>query len=203
VSTTSFSSTSTSSYASAATSSVPSNGLNTTVATVSDTTGVLGLNAAVDGNFFISVLNNPNTTNTNYTKGATNTFSFVNDTLIGDTNARLLHYFPQEMTAVGASRMRVAEWGNIPLTATLLSLVPFPDGTGNEEVLVGLDTLGNYFWLFVCDVYGYGNKVFLAQDQTYGSDVLQDPNLKFTVTGGVVNDCEPLALVEGAMSVSG
>lgn len=103
------------------------------------------------------------------------------------------------MTAVGASRMRVAEWGNIPLTATLLSLVPFPDGSG-EEVLVGLDTLGNYFWLFVCDVYGYGNKVFLAESQVYGGDVLQDPGLKFTVTGGDVNECEPLALVEGVMS---
>jgi hypothetical protein len=148
----------------------------------------------------MSVLNNPNTTNTNYTKGATNTFSFINSTLIGDTDARLLHYFPQEMTAVGASRMRVAEWGNIPLTATLLSLVPFPDGTGKEEVLVGLDTLGNYYWLFMCDVYGYGNKVFLAKDQMYGGSVLQDPNLKFTVTGGDVNDCEPLALVEGSMS---
>jgi hypothetical protein len=33
-----------------------------------------------------------------------------------------------------------------------------------------------------------------------GVDVLQDPDLKFTVTGGVVDDCVPLALVEGEMS---
>jgi hypothetical protein len=80
--------------------------------------------------------------------------------------------------------------------------VPFPDGKDDEEVLVGLDTLGNYFWSVVCDVLGYGNKVFLVQDQTYGTSVLQDPGLKFTMAGGVVDDCEGLALVKGMMSVS-
>jgi hypothetical protein len=120
--------------------------------------------------------------------------------MIGDTSARLLHYFPTTMSAVGVSRIRVAEWGNIPLTATLISLVPFPSGVGDQEVLVGLDTLGNYFWMFACVIEGVGNKVFLAQDSVYGVDVLQDPDLKFTVTGGVVDDCVPLALVEGEMS---
>jgi hypothetical protein len=120
--------------------------------------------------------------------------------MIGDTSARLLHYFPTTMSAVGVSRIRVAEWGNIPLTATLISLVPFPSGVGDQEVLVGLDTLGNYFWLFACVIEGVGNKVFLAQDSVYGVDVLQDPDLKFIVTGGVVDDCVPLAFVEGEMS---
>jgi hypothetical protein len=80
--------------------------------------------------------------------------------------------------------------------------VPFPDGKDDEEVLVGLDTLGNYFWLVVCDVLRYRNKMFLVQDQTHGTSVLQDPGLKFTVAGGVVDDCEGLALVKGMMSVS-
>jgi hypothetical protein len=98
------------------------------------------------------------------------------------------------MSAVGASRIRVAEWGSIPLTANLISLVPFDDGQG-DEILVALDTEGNYYWLWVCEVVGYGNKVFLTQDPVYGGDVLQDPDLMFTVTGGVVDDCAGLALV--------
>jgi hypothetical protein len=104
------------------------------------------------------------------------------------------------MSALGVSRLRVAEWGKIPLTAAMISLVPFPDGNGHD-VLVGLDTLGNYYWLFVCTIEGIGkeggNKVFLAKDATYGAGVLQDPGLKFTVTGGVVDDCAGLALVGG------
>jgi hypothetical protein len=46
------------------------------------------------------------------------------------------------------------------------------------------------------------SKVFLVQDQTNGTSVLQDPGLKFTVTGGVVDDCEGLASVEGSMGAS-
>jgi hypothetical protein len=120
--------------------------------------------------------------------------------MIGDTSARLQHYFPTTVSAVGVSRIRVAEWGKIPLTATLISFVPFPSGVGDQDVLDGLNTLGNYFRLFACVIEGVENKVFLAEDSVYGVDVLQDLDLKFTVTGGVVDDCVPLALVEGEMS---
>lgn len=57
-------------------------------------------------------------------------------------------------------------------------------------------------WLVVFDVLRYRNKMFLVQDQTYGTSVLQDPGLKFTVAGIVVDGCEGLALVKGMMSVS-
>ena len=60
--------------------------------------------------------------------------------------------------------------------------------------MVAVDTLGNYFWLYVCAIENQQNKVFLVNDPTNGAGILQDPDLRFTVTGGLVNDCAVLAL---------
>ena len=72
-----------------------------------------------------------------------------------------------------------------------------------RTVFVAVDTLGNYFWLYACAIEGQQNKVFLVNDPSNGQGILQNPDLMFTVTGGVVNDCAPLALTaDGLQALS-
>lgn len=158
---------------------------NVTYAAVFDTTNTLDLNAADDGNLFVGLLNST-------TQSSNTTWSFMGQSIFGDNQDRLLHYFPDSITAVGASRLRLAAWGSIPETAQLINLAPISAGSTN--ILVAVDTLGNYFWLYVCAIQDQQNKIFLVNDPANGEGLLQDPSLKFTVTGGIVNDCAALAL---------
>jgi hypothetical protein len=135
-----------------------SNATNTTsgdvtYASVFDTTNTLSLQAATDGNLYISLSNATQTTNT--------TFGISGQTIFGDSLDRLLHYYPDNIAAVGASRIRLASWGSIPETATLISLAPVTVGT--STIYVAVDTLGNAFWLYVCAIEDQQDKVFLRK----------------------------------------
>lgn len=78
----------------------------------------------------------------------------------------------------------------------MISLAPFPSDKG-QDVLVAVDTLGNYFRLFVCTIEGLaeGNKIFLAKVSESGASTLVSDSVRFTVTGGVVDECQQVALV--------
>lgn len=165
--------------------------------TVTDTTSTLLLNPTVNGSLFVSVA-----ADTTDLSPLTNGTSLVADTtlnaVIGDDSSRLLYYFPQTMSQVGASRLRLGAWGEIPLGAQLVTLVPF--AVGSDNLLVAMDTLGNYFFPFMCDLQGQLNKVFLVQDTDNGADVLESPDLVYTVTGGVTQNCTVLALTSQGLS---
>jgi hypothetical protein len=96
------------------------------------------------------------------------------------------------MSTVGASRLRLASWGNIPIGAELANLVPFSSGA--DTVLVAVDSLGNYSWPFVCGVQEQLNKDSLVKDAGSGAKTLESPDLTYTVIGGVASSCAPLAL---------
>ncbi|OOQ89640.1 hypothetical protein PEBR_07322 [Penicillium brasilianum] len=96
------------------------------------------------------------------------------------------------MSAVEASHLRLGAWGEIPNTANLINLVPMSDGS--EDILVAIDTLGNYYWPFVCAIQDQLNKVFLVQDYEMGASVLEGADLVYTVAGGVASNCSALAL---------
>jgi hypothetical protein len=169
---------------------------STGTVTITDTTGALYLNPSINGSLFVSLVSDT-TDLTSLTGG----YQFAADTteglIMGDSASRLLYYFPNTMSAVGASRLRLRAWGEIPKTANLINLVPM--STGSEEILVAIDTLGNYYFPFVCGIQDQLNKVFLVADVDTGASVLESDNLLYTVVGGVLSNCNVLALVASGL----
>ncbi|KKK16874.1 hypothetical protein AOCH_005736, partial [Aspergillus ochraceoroseus] len=163
---------------------------------ITDTTDTLYLNPHVNGNLFVTLVNS-----TTDISALTNGTEFAADTtagiVMGDTDSRLLYYFPGTMNETGVSRIRLGAWGEIPETAQLVSLVPF--STGSDEILVAVDTQGQYSFLFVCALENQVNKVFLVQDPTTGAATLESADLMYTVVGGAASDCVPLAMVAGGL----
>lgn len=104
------------------------------------------------------------------------------------------------MTALGASRVRLAGWGDIPVGASLLNLVPFQTNAASNPVLVAVDSLGKYVWPFVCGLQGQTNKVFLVDDLANGASILEGSDLVYTIVGGVAQNCAPLALTGDGMT---
>ncbi|CEO58271.1 hypothetical protein PMG11_03002 [Penicillium brasilianum] len=159
--------------------------------TITDTASIVYLNPSVNGSMFVSLVSG----STNLT-ALTDDIQFVADltegVILGDSSSRLLYYFPDTMSAVGSSRLRLGAWGEIPNTANLINLVPMSDGS--EDILVAIDTLGNYYWPFVCAIQDQLNKVFLVQDYEMGASVLEGADPVCTVAGGVASNCSALAL---------
>ena len=56
------------------------------------------------------------------------------------------------------------------------------------------DTVGNWLYFVACNIQGQDTKVFVVQDPAMGLEVLVDESLAWTVTGGVVESCFPIAL---------
>jgi hypothetical protein len=83
------------------------------------------------------------------------------------------------MSTVGASRLRLASWGNIPIGAELANLVPFSSGA--DTVLVAVDSLGNYSWPFVWGFKEQLNKDSLVKDTGNGVRTWESPDLTYTV----------------------
>lgn len=120
----------------------------------------------------------------------------------GDSASPLLHYFPSTMSTVGASRLRLASWGNIPIGAELANLVPFSSGA--DTVLVAVDSLGNYSWPFVWGVKEQLNKDSLVKDAGNGVRTWESPDLTYTVIGGGASSCAPLAFTaQGLTGIDG
>ncbi len=78
----------------------------------------------------------------------------------------------------------------------MIYLAPFPNGRG-QHVLVPVETLGSYFWTFVCEADGAasGNKIFISE---MGVEALMNPAARDTVTGAVVLECAAFSLVIAA-----
>ncbi|KAI1846343.1 hypothetical protein JX265_010928 [Neoarthrinium moseri] len=171
--------------------------LPTAAVTIRDTTGLLQLNPGTDGNLFISLVADVPSI-TSLIPGTSEFFAYPDTmTIMGDNSdtSRLLYYYPDEMSTLSVSRLRLAAWGSIPIGAMLASFVPFDDGNGNN-VLVVLDTTGNYFWPVLCGFDGALNKVFIAQDYEQGPDILlENGDLRYILSGGDATDCGLLALM--------
>jgi hypothetical protein len=88
-------------------------------------------------------------------------------------------------------------------------LVPLDaeEGESSSEQLVAVDYLLNVFYPAIC-TYGetnYGNatitpspKIFIVQDPEAGLEMLQSPDIRYSITGGNVNRCYLLPVVEGS-----
>ncbi|KAF1986426.1 hypothetical protein K402DRAFT_454406 [Aulographum hederae CBS 113979] len=151
--------------------------------------GSLALSATDSGNLYLSFLNDT----ISATPNATFAFDPASNLILGDTSARLLHYFPATKAKFGVSRIRLAEWGRIPLGARLISLAPF-EGDDGRTFLQAVDPSGDFAFLAVCGMLGQKNKVFLVSDLRYAQELLERAEVRFTVTGGVVKECSALVV---------
>ncbi|EKG18629.1 Apple [Macrophomina phaseolina MS6] len=158
---------------------------------VVDTTNTLAINPGINGNLFLSIIGD-STDLSNFTSGSLAGDS-ESKTILGDISSRLLHYYPSVMASTGASRLRLAEWDDLPNGAKLITLAPVE--AEGVSMLMAIDAAGNYFWPFFCGIKGQLNKVFLVKDPDAGAAALEKENMKFTVTGGDAYSCAPLALV--------
>ena len=175
-----------SSTSSSASSSATATADNTTNIIITDTSGQLQLTPSGDGNMYMS----PNASNA----------SFGSDgyVALGDAAGNLFVYYPDMLAAHGASRFRLAAWGSIPHGARLLTLTPFK--SGDVTALLAVDTLGHFFFPVLCSFEGAQQaKVFLVKDPTADLSFIADPELRFILTGGVVSQCNPLALTSKSL----
>ncbi|KAG9664803.1 hypothetical protein KCU95_g3970, partial [Aureobasidium melanogenum] len=150
---------------------------------ITDTTNTLQLLTADNGNLVLKEISDA---------GPDQGWLATNNSVFGDSNQRFLHYFPESMSTYGVSRLRVAAWGSIPIGANIISFSQV--AAGNTSVILSIDTEQNYFWPIACTYNGGGNKVFLV-NQTQNMDFVMDPSLQSTITGGVISECDHLALV--------
>ncbi|GAM85471.1 hypothetical protein ANO11243_034780 [Dothideomycetidae sp. 11243] len=174
--------TTTSSAASSATSAASTEVI--TFVNITDTTDQIAVRPGTDGNLYAVLANT--------TESA---FSVDDNLIFGDAAGRLLHYYPSIMGNMSVSRLRLAAWGSIPLTANLISLTPMTVPGYTTPMLVALDTLGDYFFPVACSLVGQtGVKILLVKDSSADLSYLSAAELETTVMGGVVDECNPLAL---------
>jgi hypothetical protein len=170
-----------SSTSSSASSSATATADNTTSIIITDTSGQLQLTPSGDGNMYMS--QNASAAN----------FGSDGEVVLGDAAGNLFLYYPDMMTAHGASRFRLAAWGSIPHGSRLLTLTPLK--SGDVTALIAVDTLGHFYFPVLCSFEGAQQaKVFLVKDPTADLSFIADPELRFIMTGGVVSTCNPLAL---------
>ena len=80
-----------------------------------------------------------------------------------------------------------------------MTLVPidYDNDPQTPSVSVAVDTTGEAYFLVLCNFEGVGgDKVFVVRDVDKGIEVLEGDSeeIRWTVTGGVVRTCGPLAL---------
>lgn len=111
--------------------------------------------------------------------------------------------------------MRTNDLGQVPKTAAIISLLPFStslqaqslflllilfltdyDNSASPGLYVTYDSTGNIFYLVACSFAGdeIGSKIFVVRDTAVGISKLKEPELRYVGTGGVVEECETLAL---------
>ncbi|KAH0279443.1 hypothetical protein KCU91_g1744, partial [Aureobasidium melanogenum] len=175
-----------SSTSSSASSSATATSDNSTNIIITDTTGQLQLTTSGDGNMYMS--QNASAAN----------FASDGSVALGDAAGNFFVYYPDMMAAYGASRFRLAAWGSIPHGAHLLTLTPLQ--SGSVTALLAVDTLGNFFFPVLCTFEGAQQaKVFLVKDPTADLSFIAAQELRFTMTDGVVSQCNALALTSKSL----
>ncbi|KAL9595333.1 MAG: hypothetical protein Q9219_006510 [cf. Caloplaca sp. 3 TL-2023] len=118
-------------------------------------------------------------------------FAVVGRFVEGDAAGRFFHYYPDTMAAYNVSRIRLSDETHVPRTAGFISLAPVnhDDDLNTPDVYVAVDTLGEIFFPVTCDIQDQESKAFLVRDLDQGVQKLLDPKLRYTVTGGIVEEC--------------
>ncbi len=171
------------------------------IATVRDTTGQLELYPSNNGNLFVAPVGSTEdlAVLTNSTTLLAITMPDNEDipyAVAGDSADRLLHYFPEEASTLGTSRLRLATWDKLPVGSRLINLVPVASDTSDDSMLVGVDSQGDYLFPVMCAIENQNNKIFLVKDTSASALLaLEADDLRFVLTGGAASKCGPLALL--------
>ncbi|KAG6003007.1 hypothetical protein E4U21_002442 [Claviceps maximensis] len=111
---------------------------------------------------------------------------------------RPMHYYRDTMSALGVSRLRVSNAGEMPHKAVIVTLIPLqaPKSHDQLKLHVALDSSREVFYPVVCDYVdkSSASKVFLVRDPVKGPEILQRKDVMHSVTGGLVAQCKVLAL---------
>jgi len=131
-----------------------------------------------------------------------NLFGHYDNSIFGDDSGRYLHFHPDEMKVYGASRLRLSDEDSIPKSADFITLtLQQLDDSSAQEVYFAADTYGNLYNIVMCNFANSAvSKLFVVSGQS-GLDALVDnENIKYTVTGAPVQECYPLALIDAPAS---
>jgi hypothetical protein len=155
-----------------------------------------------DGNMYLA---NINETSMTY---CTELFASYNDLLVQDGASRYMHYYNNTMNAVNVSRLRVANEDDVPAEAVLVVMIPFDSSSSNDTAAIDPDTADNYSY-YAIDAYEqilyptvctYKDnsmpRMFIVKDPVNGPELLTSVDLKYTVTGGMVDQCFLMSFVE-------
>ena len=95
------------------------------------------------------------------------------------------------MAKYNVSRIRLSSSDAIPKDADFVALAPvdYDDNPATPSIYAGLDTMGGIFFTLTCNIQDQASKIFLATDPVQGIEMLKDEKLRYTVTGGIVEDC--------------
>ena len=121
----------------------------------------------------------------------------MDNIVVGDEAGRFLHYYPNVMAKYGVSRFRLSNETTIPKDAEIISLAPV-DIRDDLDVYAAVSLRGDVFMTVSCNIQGQFTKVFLVQDLESGVEKLKEEKLRYTVTGGIVEDCFYLPFVAPA-----
>jgi hypothetical protein len=123
-------------------------------------------------------------------------FGAIGSDIVVDSEARYFVYFPDAVTKKGVSSLHMVGPNSVPKGSEIIVLVEFPTSVGN--IYAPVDTKGNPYLLAWCNIdFGSGPtpKVFLVEDYSTGLKTLTDPDLVYTIIGGVVvGDCHAVDL---------
>ncbi|GME30253.1 hemagglutinin-like [Neofusicoccum parvum] len=162
--------------------------------TISDLTGSYFL--AADDFGTLSLTSEPPSADT----FASKTFALFKGALANDARQRLVVFFPETMDALGVSRFRVAPLNETSFDAQAAAMIPVQvmvNGAASIQVLMPVDTEGTSYAFVACNIVANSmrmNKLFIAKNQDIGVRTLLDKTTRSEITGGVVQDCFPVAL---------
>jgi hypothetical protein len=123
-------------------------------------------------------------------------FGAIGSDIVIDAQDRFFVYFPDAVSKTGVSRLHLVGVNSVPQGSEIVVLVEFSTGTGN--IYAPVDTKGNAYLLAWCNIdFGTGptSKIFLVEDYDTGLTTLSNPDLLYTIIGGVVvGECSALDL---------
>ncbi|CAN9275031.1 unnamed protein product [Alternaria alternata] len=137
--------------------------------------------------------------------GCDELFAYSEDAVVGDGQGRYFYYHDDAMKAAGVSRLRLGDEQSPVLGTSAIAMLAWKaelTGTQYDADLEGLYTVADYateaiYWLSFCTYKdGQAPKVFVVADLDAGMAVLESVDVKYSVTGGDVEKCYPLLVVE-------
>ncbi|KAL8369786.1 hypothetical protein RB595_000224 [Gaeumannomyces hyphopodioides] len=126
------------------------------------------------------------------------------DIVVADGATRLMHYYANTMAAVGVSRLVVGDEADIPKQAVPVALSPDDLNAEDGYYYLAVDPDYNVFYPVMCGYAdGSSPRLFVARDPVKGVEMLESPDVAYSVTGGKVTKCYAMQLLMGEFEGEG